>query len=593
MIGNAHWLRDAATRNFERARLALTTYKVETLCAGILLAMALNLITITVRKSITADELVLIPAAYYHLVTDDFQLINEHPPLCKLLAGLPLLFIQPNELQPQQIDPSLSPKEREWSYSMRFWHDNPTRFETISFWTRLPMIALTLTVGLLIFVFARDLFGARAALFALILFALEPTIIGHARVVQTDMPAAFGYLFSAFFLHRYLRAPNWKLAGGVGAAAGVAMLAKYSMIIVGPILFVVFLLLLWRGRGRRRALAGHAVAATITLLLVVNAGYFFHHGELTQADSEWIAASFPAWKSAVLTSVQALRFVLPTDFVTGVYWQLKHSQEGHPAGLLGMYSQHGWWYYFPVAFALKTTIPFLLLSLSALGWSVYRLITKREWKLLVLLIPFVLYTGFIIFSPIDIGIRYYLPAYPFLFILCAGLLDALLRKGRSRQTQLVGTALVVITFSWIGLEALRTYPNYTPYMNQLASSRPHWWYLSDSNVEWGDDVKDLAAYLHARGETRARALLLGGFATLDFYGVHYEDAISAINTTAESPPRYTAIGASFLNGSTVPFYEVDGKRVSDEARVNTFDFLRHRTPEAIIGGSIYVYRMHD
>ncbi len=54
-----------------------------------------------------------------------------------------------------------------------------------------------------------------------------------------------------------------------------------------------------------------------------------------------------------------------------------------------------------------------------------------------------------------------------------------------------------------------------PYMNQLASARAPWWYLSDSNVEWGDDAKELAAYLRARGETRVRAMLLGGFATLD------------------------------------------------------------------------------
>ena len=106
----------------------------------------------------------------------------------------------------------------------------------------------------------------------------------------------------------------------------------------------------------------------------------------------------------------------------------------------------------------------------------------------------------------------------------------------------------------------------------------------------GDDVKELAAYLRARGETRTRAMLLGGFVTLGFYGVNYVDATAPPEA---SPPRYTALGASFLNGSTVPFYNVDGKRVSNEARINTFDSFRHRKPETIIGNSIYVYRMHD
>jgi hypothetical protein len=129
-----------------------------------------------------------------------------------------------------------------------------------------------------------------------------------------------------------------------------------------------------------------------------------------------------------------------------------------------------------------------------------------------------------------------------------------------------------------------------PYMNQFASARPHWWYLSDSNVEWGDDARDLAAYLRARGETRVRAMLLGGFATLDAYGVNYQDALAP---TTDPPPRYTALGASFLNGSTVPFYEVQGQRVSDEVRVNTFRSFRRRVPEAVIGNSIYLYRNYD
>jgi hypothetical protein len=273
----------------------------------------------------------------------------------------------------------------------------------------------------------------------------------------------------------------------------------------------------------------------------------------------------------------------------GVYWQLLHSYEGHQASLLGMYSRMGWWYYYPVAFALKTTIPFLLVSLSSLAWGSYRLIWKGERRSLVLLIPFALYSALMMMSPIDIGIRYYLPAYAFLFILSGGLLDALLRKRLQKQTRLACASVVVIAFAWISFEALRAYPNYIPYMNQLASSRPHWWYLSDSNVEWGDDIKELARYLHARGETRVRAMAFGDFASLSFYGVEH---VWALAPPEDSPPRYTALGASFLNGSTVPEV-VDGKRLPDEQRINTFDSFRHRTPEAVIGNSIYVYRMHD
>ena len=95
---------------------------------------------------------------------------------------------------------------QQWAYQERFWEDNRGSFETISFWTRVPMIALTVALGILIFVFARELFSARAAVLAVALFSLEPTVLAHGRVVQTDIPAAFGYLLVSFMLYRYLLA---------------------------------------------------------------------------------------------------------------------------------------------------------------------------------------------------------------------------------------------------------------------------------------------------------------------------------------------------------------------------------------------------
>ena len=288
--------------------------------------MALNLIVVTARKSITADELVLIPAAYYNLVTDDFQLVREHPPLCKLLAGIPLLFIQPQEPGPDSLAPNLTRADREWEYAMRFWQDNRAQFDAISFWSRVSMIALTIGLGLLIFGFARALFGARAALFAVALFAMEPTMLAHGRVVQTDVVASFGLLLSIYALYRYWRAPDWKRAAVVGAAAGIGMLTKFSIIIVGPVLLVIFIWLLWRSPRRRSEIGWQGLIAAITLLLAVNAGYFFRHRPLAQEDTDWIANSFPDSSAAVIATVRALRFVLPTDFLIGIFWQLHHSQ---------------------------------------------------------------------------------------------------------------------------------------------------------------------------------------------------------------------------------------------------------------------------
>ncbi len=330
------------------------------------------------------------------------------------------------------------------------------------------------------------------------------------------------------------------------------------------------------------------LVVAVVALVVVNAAYLFNHRALVEADVRLIREAFPSHDHAATWAIHLLSFVLPTDFVVGVVFQLWHNRVGHAAGLLGMYSDTGWWYYFPVAFALKTTLPFLLLSIAALAWAAREWFQRRDPRLLWLLAPFALYTAFVLFSNIDIGVRYYLPAYPFLFILAGALLGRLLPSRRARRA---GAFAAAALLCWAAFEAARAYPDHMTYMNQLASRAPHWWYLSDSNVEWGDDVRDLAAYLRARGETRVRGAFLGGFLTLRHYGVEYLDVLPEDPKAVTPPARYTAIGASFLNGSTVPLRKKpDGQMPTDRERVNTFDAYRRRKPEAIFGGSIYLFR---
>jgi hypothetical protein len=234
---------------------------------------------------------------------------------------------------------------------------------------------------------------------------------------------------------------------------------------------------------------------------------------------------------------------------------------------------------------LKTTIPFLLLSLLAFGWAIFRLAKHRDLRFVWLLAPTLIYAVFVLFSNINIGVRYLAPVFPFLMIAGAGLLEYLLQTRRVMALVCVGALL-----AWIGVEAARTYPNHMTYMNQIACGAPHWWYLSDSNVEWGDDVRGLALYLQQHGESRVADATLGGFGLLRFYGIERVDPL--VKQTDETDgPRYLAIGASYLNGSTVPEGPPGSGRDTLEQRVNYFAAYRQQTPEAIIGGSIYVFRI--
>lgn len=552
------------------------------LLSGVLLAiMAMQMFTVLWRKSITVDELVMIPSAYYHLVAGDFQFVKEHPPLSKILAAIPLLFIQPNEHSVNATN-SLGGPDTEGATLGAFWDRNAKNFASIGFWARVPMILLTVGIGVLIFIFARSLFGERSAVFAVALFSVEPTILAHGRVVQTDAVAAFGYLLFFMALYRYSAAVTWRRAVYVGAAAAVAILAKYSMLLIGLILPPVFIILWWFN-SRRRVIFLHAVVAFVTMLVVINAAYFFQQAPLNDLDHTWISSNFTARPQAMIQAAEVLSHIVPKEFVLGVLFQYIHNQQGHSASLLGMYSQTGWWYYFPVAFALKTTLPFLLLVITSTGWAAFRLIKHRDFKLAWLLVPAVIYSFFVLFSHINIGVRYLLPLFPFLIIIGARLLDHMFRVWR------FAPVLVAMLFALTGFEAARAYPNHMSYMNQIASGAPHWWYLSDSNVEWGDDLFGLALYLQQHGENRVADATLGGFGILPFYGIERVDPL--VEQNGADNPRYLAIGASYLNGSTVPWGGPGSGRDTMAGRVHFFDRYRKQTPEAIIGNSIYVFRL--
>jgi 4-amino-4-deoxy-L-arabinose transferase-like glycosyltransferase len=565
------------------------------LCALLLALMAVQMLTVIRSKSITVDEWVMIPAGFYHLTTGNYHPVNEHPPFAKTIAAAPLLLTGAQA-------PPIDARPHAYEYFLdkfdEFWKGNAAQFDYLSFWARVPLVAVALLLGALVFVFARRHWGARVALLAVALYTLEPTVLAHGRVVQTDIPSALAFLLFSFALYEYLKTPGARRAVYVGLAAGFAAVTKFSMIVLAPVLCVVFvaLLLLAPRKGLRQSrIMGHALALALAAVFAVNAGYFFHHASPEPLDDALARSVVSrsigegALRVPLEVGYYALQVVFPSDFISGIGWQLGHAKLGHNAGLLGRYSRHGWWYYFPVAFALKTPLPILLLSLAGLAWGLARLRREREGRVLVLVVPLVFFTCLLMLNTINIGVRYYLPAYPFFFILAGAFLDDLLRR-RTRRTALVA-ALVAAAFCWVTVEAVRAYPDHMSYMNQLASRAPHWWYLSDSNVEWGDDVRDLALYLRERGEVRVGSALLN-WQLLDIYGIEQVAAFVPPDAAPEGT-RYVAIGASLLNGSTVPEGFDEGGELTEEQRVNYFDEYRRRTPEKIFGGSIYLFRVRE
>lgn len=578
---------DERRSSLSSVRDALAARKAEVACAVLLLGMAANFLVAIPRKSITNDELYGIPAGYYYFFDSRPRVDVHHPPLAFMWDALPLLALRlevPSKHVRDEPDELLN-----WAPVERFWTPNRDRFRAIIFWTRCFASALAIALGALLFAFARTLFGRGAAVLAVALYSVEPTVLAHGRSVLNDIPSAAAYLLFFMAALGYVRRTTWQAAALVGVATGVALATKFSMIVLLPLLAgLAFFGIVCAPRfGQRRATAAlHAGLCVLAMLVVVNAAYCFTNAALTPSQIERIQLESPTHFTALMSAFRLGSIVVPTQFMFGLYSVALQNQHGLSASLLGEYRSTGWWYYFPVAFALKTSLPFAAISCAALAWSTWNLVAKRDVRFLVVIGPFALYMALAMSSRFNIGIRHILPVFPFLFVASGALLDRLWTASKPRA---LGIAVVVLTLGWASVEAVRAFPDYIPYMNQFASGHPKWWYLSDSNVEWGDDLQALATYLQEHDQHSVRGALSAGW-ELTLYGISYQEMWSR-PAAGMVEPKYVAIGASFLNGSTVDLPpDENGDPVPDADRVNYFAAFRNREPEAVFGGTIYLYR---
>jgi hypothetical protein len=246
-------------------------------------------------------------------------------------------------------------------------------------------------------------------------------------------------------------------------------------------------------------------------------------------------------------------------FLDGLNIQAEHNARGHSTYLLGRISNFGHWYYFPVAFAVKTPVATLAALLLALSLAI-RFRRNLDLRLAVLAVPVLVYLAFCIPANINIGIRHILPIYPFLFVLAGVILATQNWRWKQATLGVIAVALAV--------ESLAIYPHYLAFFNVLAGgpgNGPR--YLVDSNLDWGQDLKNLKLYMDAH-QLPSVCLSYFGSAEPEYYGIRSESDPANQDCVA-------AVSATLLYGAYVPG--------------DTYAWLRARTPVAKIGYSIYVY----
>jgi 4-amino-4-deoxy-L-arabinose transferase-like glycosyltransferase len=211
----------------------------------ILLAiMALACILSLRMKSPTVDEFAHLPAGYYYWKTGDFSLYGKNPPLIRLLGALPLLAMDIT------IDPTRYYAEsgdwRPWVFGTDFMRKNATNYSTIFFFGRIPMVLLGLLLGFYVFQWSKELYGTKGGILSLVLFTFSPNMLAHARLVTTDMGFTCFAFIATYYYWRSFRSDKKKVWIAAGVFVGLALLSKFTALLLLPVFGLLLLLVAWQ-----------------------------------------------------------------------------------------------------------------------------------------------------------------------------------------------------------------------------------------------------------------------------------------------------------------------------------------------------------
>ncbi len=531
-----------------------------------LLGLAFSLLlTSAVTESPTMDEGNHIARGAAFLGTGDPRLSLEHPPLVNTLSALPAHL-----LLDLQLPLDMWWEAAEWyHFADNFlWRANPNATQ-ILFLARLPIMWLGLFLAALAFRWASAMGGTRAGLLAMALVALDPNLLAHARLSTTDLGGTFFVFLAAYAFWRYARSPGIGRLILTGVALGLAFAAKMSAALFGPLLglaLVADALTGGAGRARRvleRLFALLAIAGLA--LLVVWGAYGFELGPV---------------------DVGGPRLPAPT-YVRGVRAILNKSGSASPNYLWGEIKETGWWYYFVVALLVKTPLPTLILWV--LSWF-----RRPARSALFILLPAVLYFLTTLTSNLNIGYRHLLPMLPLLAVYAGQVaggkwrVPAPLTRIPNPASRIPNPVLPLFLVAWLTLNILFIYPHFLAFFNVIGGGPENGWrVLVDSNIDWGQDLKGLKAYLDAHQIERVKLAWFGS-AYPERYGIafdplpgvgfpsHFELWSDPPFDRTNPEPGVYAISVTNLVGAVLPDHEI-------------YAWFRERAPTAKVGYSIFIY----
>jgi hypothetical protein len=442
---------------------------------------------------------------------------------------------------------------------------------------RFVTVLLGCLVGTIVFLWSRALWGERAGLVALALVALEPNLRAHASLVTTDLGFTAFALLAVSGVWRLSDRWSRSAAAVAIAAVALAVVSKFTAVVLLALMPLLLAASVWFGRVSVRRAALIAAGMVVASWMAIWAVYGFRFAP--SANPAWlyafhrdpgVAAALPRLSGVVgwIDDHRLLPNVYAQGFLLGQYKSLTR-----PAFLAGQIGT-GWWYFFPVAFLLKTPIALIAGALAgAVSVCVGR--ARQGGTAVFVLLPVILFLGAAMASRLNIGVRHILPIYPLVIMLAAAGFAWLSRTGK---TAALVTAVLLIVGT--GAEVARAYPSDLAFFNAAAGGPDNGSrYLVDSNLDWGQDLKGLKSWMDRAGVPHL-ALAYFGTAKPQYYGIHAIELPGSAfyNGVAPQFPTYVAVSATLQSG----IYLAPAMR----AFYRTFDA---RTPVATVGHSIRIY----
>jgi hypothetical protein len=518
----------------------------------------------------TMDEPSHIACGMEWLQQHSYNYMPEQPPLSRGPMALGALLAGAHNVSPQDFA----------TKNPLVLYDSPSYWRTLSFARafELPFFVLG---ALVVVLWGYNLYGTIPAILALLLYTMTPPVLGHAGLATTDTAPAAMTLAATYALVLWLKKPSWARTILLGFAIGAGILSKFTFLLFFPVCAaVVVALRLDRSAFHVSAAVrrfGLLASALVLACFTVWAGYWFRITPVPTHD----APAGLIWRlpEPLLSKVQAkpVIFLPAGELVRGLVDANTHNFNGHNAYLFGHFSRQGWWYFFPVVLAYKTPLAFLVFAILSCVWLVRS--PREHWTplacaaaLLVAVMP----------THINLGIRHILPIYGLLAI-PAGFAAARMLESRNRLLITLAGALL----AWNMVSSVSSHPDYIAYFNELAGRHPEKVRV-DSDLDWGQDVSRLAAWLDKHGVHDEIAFAGFGCTDPHRHGLHFHFASPwepsrgwlAISTTEmmlpwETPPpgnhvkawswldRYQPVGR--ISGGAILVYNIPGDESASPA----------------------------